>query len=284
MLIVISPAKSLDYTSVLPTEEHSQPRMLDDAASLVEVMRSKSPDDLTALMGISAKLAELNHERFNDWSTPFTPCTARPALLAFTGDVYRAMDVSASFGQRDYDRAQQVLRILSGLYGVLRPLDLIQPYRLEMGTKLVTDRGRNLYSYWGSRITDVLNSDLADSPGSDAVVNLASKEYFRSVIASELDGRLVTPTFLDGKLADAVDAGSGSPAGGGLSLEADARPPVRQPRVIGFFAKRARGAMAGWIIRHRVESVRDIREFDGLGYAFSPERSTVDKPVFVRWS
>ena len=283
MLIVISPAKSLDYTSALPTEQHSQPRMLDDAASLVEVMRRKSPDDLIALMGISAKLAELNHERFNEWCMPFTPRTARPALLTFTGDVYRAMDVSARFGQRDYDRAQKVLRILSGLYGLLRPLDLIQSYRLEMGTKLVTDRGRNLYAYWGSRITDALNDDLEHSPGVDVVVNLASKEYFRSVIVSELAGRLVTPTFLDGRLASAVDAGVGSSVGGGASSAID-RPVLSEPKVIGFFAKRARGAMAGWIIRHRVESVRDIREFDELGYVFSPERSTADTPVFVRWS
>ena len=262
MLIVVSPAKSLDYSSKLPTRKHSQPRMLDGAEPLVEEMRRKSPDEIAALMDISAGLAELNFERFADWEAPFTPQDARPALLAFNGDVYQGMDAAATFTERDYTHAQKVLRILSGLYGVLRPLDLMQPYRLEMGSRLATDRGRDLYDYWGERITDVLNADLAESPGPAVVVNLASNEYFRSVDMSRLEGRLVTPAFLDGR--DGRDG--------------------KQPKMISFFAKRARGSMAGWIIRNRVKSVRGLRDFDGMGYGFDAQRSATDNPVFVRWT
>ena len=154
MLIVVSPAKALDYSSALPTRKHSEPRMLDQAEPLADVMRQKSPDEIAKLMGISSDLAELNFERFADWEAPFTPADARPALLAFNGDVYQGMDAAATFTERDYTHAQKVLRILSGLYGVLRPLDLMQPYRLEMGSKLATDRGGDLYTYWGERITD----------------------------------------------------------------------------------------------------------------------------------
>ena len=259
MLIVVSPAKALDYSSALPTRKHSQPRMLDEAGPLVDVMRQKTPDEISKLMGISAELAELNFDRYADWEAPFTTADARPALLAFAGDVYQGMDAAATFTERDYTHAQKVLRILSGLYGVLRPLDLMQPYRLEMGSKLATDRGRDLYAYWGERITDALNEDLAASPGPAVVVNLASHEYFRSVDMARLDGRLVTPAFLDGR-------------------------GEAEPKMISFFAKRARGSMAGWIIRNRVKSVRGLRDFDGLGYGFDPERSDTNRPVFVRYS
>ena len=259
MLIVVSPAKSLDYSSALPTKKHSQPRMLDQSEPLVDAMRRKSPDELAAMMGISHELAELNFDRFTDWEAPFSPADARPALLAFSGDVYQGMEAAATFTERDYTHAQKVLRILSGLYGVLRPLDLMQPYRLEMGSKVATERGRDLYEFWGERITEALNADLAESPSPAVVVNLASNEYFRSVDLSRLEGRLVTPWFLDGR--DGVE-----------------------PKLISFFAKRARGAMAGWIIRNRVKSVRGLRDFDGLGYGFDAERSSSDRPVFVRWS
>jgi len=259
VLIVVSPAKALDYSSKLPTRKHSQPRMLDEAGALVDVMRQKTIDEIAALMGVSAGLAELNFERYADWKAPFTTADARPALLAFAGDVYTGMDTAATFTERDYTHAQKVLRILSGLYGVLRPLDLMQPYRLEMGSKLATHRGRDLYAYWGERITDALNTDLATSPGPATVVNLASQEYFRSVDARRLEGRLVTPAFLDGRGA-------------------------AEPRTISFFAKRARGSMAGWIIRNRVKSVHALRAFDGLGYRFDPKRSDTDRPVYVRYS
>ena len=196
VLIVLSPAKTLDYESRLPTRKHSQPRMLDRSEQLVEVLVKRSPSELAALMGISEELAELNAQRFADFTTPFDRRNARSAVLAFDGDVYRGMDV-ASFGERDFTEAQKTVRILSGLYGVLRPLDLMQPYRLEMGTKLRTHRGDTLYDYWGGAITDLVNADLAQSPGPDLVINLASNEYFRAVQPERLDGQLISPRFLD---------------------------------------------------------------------------------------
>lgn len=257
MLIVVSPAKSLDYESRLPTAKHSEPRLLDASAELIEVMRRHTPDELVDLMGISESLAELNFERFQDWRRPFTTDNARPALLAFTGDVYLGMDAPGRFGERDYAHAQKVLRILSGLYGVLRPLDLMQAYRLEMGTKLHTDRGRDLYEFWGERITDVLNDDLAASPGANVLVNLASNEYFGAVQPDRVEAKIVSPAFLDAK------------EGG-------------EPKIVSFFAKRARGSMAGWIIRERITTIKALTEFGEDGYEFSPERSTSDRPVFVR--
>lgn len=257
VLIVVSPAKSLDYESRLPTKKHSEPRMLERSAELIEVMRERSPDELVDLMGISSSLAELNFERFQDWSTPFTTDNARPAVLAFTGDVYLGMDPAGTFGERDYTHAQKTLRILSGLYGVLRPLDLMQPYRLEMGTKLETDRGRDLYEFWGDQVTDALNEDLAASPGTRALINLASNEYYGAVQPDRVDGHIVSPAFLDAK-----DGG--------------------EPKIVSFFAKRARGSMAGWIIRNRITSMKALTEFAEDGYRFSPERSTSDRPVFVR--
>jgi len=257
VLIVVSPAKSLDYESKLPTKKHSEPRMLEHSEELVGVMAKKSPSEISKLMHVSESLGELNHERFQDWEMPFTTDNARPALLAFTGDVYIGMDPAGTFSERDYTHAQKTLRILSGLYGVLRPLDLMQAYRLEMGTSLPTKRGKDLYGFWGSEITDMLNADIAASPGANALINLASNEYFGSVKAREIDARIVTPTFLDSK-------------GGG------------DHKIVSFFAKRARGAMAGWIIRERVSSVRALNDFTGMGYRYDTERSSVDQPVFIR--
>jgi len=215
-----------------------------------------SPDELSSLMDISDDLAELNAKRFADFTTPFDRHNARPAVLAFNGDVYHGMQ-AATFGERDFTEAQKTVRILSGLYGVLRPLDLMQPYRLEMGTRLVTERGRTLYDFWNGTITAVLNEDLAASPGSAALINLASDEYFRSVRADDIDGRVISPRF--------VDVG-----------------PDGAHRVVSFFAKRARGSMAGWLVRNRVRTLRGIRAFDGLGYRYDPARSTSSEPVFVR--
>lgn len=257
MLIVVSPAKALDFESPLPTKKFSEPDMLDRANELVSVMRRKSPEELSSMMSISPELGELNFERFQDWSPPFTPDNARPAVLAFNGDTYLGLDASGSFGGRDYTHAQKVLRILSGLHGVLRPLDLIQPYRLEMGSRVDTDRGENLYEFWGDDVTDRLNADLAASPGSNVLVNLASNEYFGVVHPDRLDGKVVSPRFLDAK-------GDG------------------EHRVVSFFAKRARGAMAGWIIRERLKSPRALRDFDGLGYRYDEAASTPSEPVFKR--
>ena len=257
MLALLSPAKSLDYESPLPTKKHSEPRMLDQASELVDIMAKKTPAEIAKMMSISEGLAELNFERFQDWEAPFSPDNARPALLAFNGDVYLGMDAANTFGERDYTHAQKVLRILSGLYGVLRPLDLMQPYRLEMGSSVKNPKGKDLYSFWGPDITDRINADLAESPGAKVLVNLASNEYFGSIQPDRLDGRLVTPNFLDSK--------NGGPY-----------------KVVSFFAKRARGAMAGWIITERIKSAKGLLEFTGMGYRYDPERSTADTPVFIR--
>jgi cytoplasmic iron level regulating protein YaaA (DUF328/UPF0246 family) len=256
VLIVVSPAKSLDYESPLATRKHSEPAMLDRAADLVGVMAAKSPAELSSLMGISESLAITNFERFQDWERPFTPDNARPAILAFRGDVYLGMDAPDTFTERDYTHAQKTLRILSGLYGVLRPLDLMQAYRLEMGTRLATPAGRDLYAFWGSEITKALNEAIADSPGAKVLVNLASNEYFGAVRTDELAYPVVTPTFLDRKGDD--------------------------HKVIALHAKRARGAMTGWIIRNRVKSVKGLQDFDGLGYQYAAERSSKHNPVFIR--
>lgn len=257
MLTLLSPAKTLDETSPLATRKHTEPRMLDQTERLVTVMRGKSVADLRALMGISEALAVSNHDRFQDFTTPFRPDNARPAVLTFAGDVYTGMDAPGTFDERDFTEANKTVRILSGLYGLLRPLDLVQPYRLEMGTKLATDRGATLYDFWGQRITDQVVSDLVDSPGTDAVVNLASDEYASAVDLDRLDARVIAPRFLD-------EGRNG------------------ELKVISFWAKRARGTMAGWLVRERVRSVKRLTAFAADGYRYDPDRSSADQPTFVR--
>lgn len=257
MLIVVSPAKALDFETPLPTRKYTEPESLGRSEELVGVMARKSPDDLADMMSISRQLGELNFERFQDWTLPFTPANARPAVLAFNGDTYVGLDVRGTFSERDYTHAQKVLRILSGLHGVLRPLDLIQPYRLEMGSKVETDRGTTLYEYWGDDVTDRLNADLAASPGAAVLVNLASQEYFSVVRRERVDARIVSPRFLDAR-------GDG------------------EHKIVSFFAKRARGAMAGWVIRERITTPRRLVEFDLDGYRYDPARSTPDEPTFTR--
>jgi cytoplasmic iron level regulating protein YaaA (DUF328/UPF0246 family) len=257
MLIVVSPAKALDFETPLPTKKHSQPVLLDQSEALASIMAGKSPDDLSKMMSISAKLADLNHERFQDWTTPFTTDNARPAVLAFDGDTYTGLDAPNSFSERDYTHAQKVLRILSGLHGVLRPLDLIQPYRLEMGSKVEHRNGGDLYSYWGDKVTDQLNASLADSPGAKVLVNLASNEYFSVVQPDRFDGRIISPRFLDAK------------EGGDY-------------KIVSFFAKQARGSMAGWIVRERITTAKALVAFDANGYRYDTDRSTPDQPTFIR--
>lgn len=256
MLSVLSPAKSLDLETKPATKKHSQPVLLDRASELVDIMATKSPDDLRSMMGISQELAELNVERFHDFTTPFDPSNARPAVLTFSGDVYLGMDAAHRFGERDFTRAQKTIRILSGLYGVLRPLDLMQPYRLEMGSKLETPAGDDLYDFWGDTITDELNQAVAESPGPDVLINLASNEYFGAVQPDRIDGRIITPKFLDEKNGEL--------------------------KTISFFAKRARGAMAAWLVLNRVDTIKGINDFDEDGYRYDEARSTRDEPVFVR--
>lgn len=257
VLALLSPAKSLDFTSRPATRKHSEPRMLSEAAGLIEVMRGKSPDEVAELMSLSEDLAVLNAERYADFTVPHTPANARAAVLAFNGDTYQGLNAPASFAERDYTEAQKTVRILSGLYGVLRPLDLIQPYRLEMGTRLATARGANLYQWWGGRVTELLNADLAASPGPAVVINLASTEYSEVVDEDLLAAPVITPRFEE--------------------VNPDGR---RQ--VISFCAKRARGAMAGWLVRNRVRSVRALHEFDQLDYTYDPACSTKLHPVFTR--
>ncbi len=257
MIALLSPAKSLDLASPLPTRKRSHPRLLERSDELVALMRQRSPDDLEQLMGISPELARLNAQRFQDFSIPFTPRNARPAALMFAGDVYQGMDPRGRFGERDWTEAQKTVRILSGLYGLLRPLDLVQPYRLEMGTRVASARGETLYDYWGDAVTDLVNDDLAASPGPELVVNLASDEYARAVQPERLAGTLVSPRFLD-------ESAEG------------------RYRVVSFFAKRARGEMAAWLVLNRIRSARALRAFDAAGYRYDAERSSADRPTFVR--
>ena len=231
--------------------------MLDRSEELVGVMAAKTPAEIAALMSISPSLADLNYERFQDWARPFHRKTARAAILAFNGDVYDGMAARTTFSERDFTHAQKTLRILSGLYGVLRPLDLMLPYRLEMGTRLRTARGHDLYTYWGDTITETLQADIQASPGAKVLVNLASTEYFGAVRPTKLAVPVVAPAFFD-----ATKSGD--------------------TKIVSFFAKRARGAMAAWIIRERISSATKLREFDGLGYRFDAGQSTPTKPVFVR--
>ncbi len=257
MLIVVSPAKSLDYESPLATKKYSTPELLDQSAELVEIMAGKSPDDISSLMSVSQNLAELNFTRFQEWERPFTTVNARPALLAFDGDVYTGMDAANTFTERDFTHAQKTFRILSGLYGVLRPLDLMQPYRLEMGTKLKNPNGSDLYSFWGETVTEQLNVAIDASPGANALINLASNEYYGVVQPELIDAPIISPVFLDAK-------GSGD------------------YKIVSFFAKKARGSMSGWIIRNRVKSMKALVDFDGMGYHYDAERSSADRPVFIR--
>ncbi len=256
MLIVIAPAKTLDFETEPVTGQHSQPEFLDRAAELVDALRNRSPADLAELMGISAKLADLNYERFTEWHRPFTPENAKPAVLTFKGDVYTGLDAER-WQESDFEWAQERLRILSGLYGVLRPLDLIQPYRLEMGTRLPNRRGRDLYAFWDGEPTRALNAALDAQPDRERVlVNLASNEYWKALDPERIDARIVTPTFRDWKNG--------------------------KYKFVSFYAKKARGTMASWLVRHRVESAEGVKDFDGDGYRFDPERSEGDQWVFVR--
>lgn len=254
MLTVLSPAKTLDFESPLLTQKHSQPSMVAESAKLVKVLAGKSPDEIGELMSLSPKLAELNFERFQEWTTTFEPGSARPAVLAFKGDVYMGMEID-SFNERDFTAAQKSVRILSGLYGVLRPLDLIHPYRLEMGSRLGTDRGGNLYQFWGDQITDALNAEF-EQRSPKVLVNLASQEYFSAVQPERLEARIIAPVFLDEKNGNY--------------------------KIISFFAKRARGAMAAWMVQNRIKSAAALTGFDRMGYRFDPERSSPDAPTFIR--
>jgi cytoplasmic iron level regulating protein YaaA (DUF328/UPF0246 family) len=254
MLLVVSPAKKLDFESPLATTKNSQASLLFHSEILIERCLKLSSDQIASLMKLSDKLAGLNAARFGDWSLPFTPENSRQAVLAFNGDVYSGLDAN-SFSESDFDFAQQHFRILSGLYGLLKPLDLIQAYRLEMGTKLDNARGANLYQFWGDIITNELNQALTEQ-GDDVLINLASTEYFKAVNKKSLNGTIVTPQFKDWKNG--------------------------QYKIISFFAKKARGLMARYIIQNKISTVEEMKAFDLGGYQFSSDLSKNNELVFTR--
>lgn len=253
MLCVLSPAKSLDESPLSRPVSTTQPAFMAQAAELIEVLKTRSPQDIASLMSLSDKLAGLNAARYQAWR-PQAPADTKPAVLTFNGDVYDGLDANTL----DADAlawAQDHVCILSGLYGLLRPMDALQPYRLEMGTKLPNPGGKDLYAFWGGRITEALNQRLAQSD-SAVLLNLASEEYFKSVQAKALKGRLLHCAFEDFK--------------GG------------RYKIISFYAKRARGLMARWMIDHRVSNPDDLRAFDAQGYAWVAQASSADRWVFRR--
>ncbi|MDR2165957.1 MAG: peroxide stress protein YaaA [Zoogloeaceae bacterium] len=255
MFLLLSPAKTLDFRTPPHVARYSAPRWLDEAAALVDRLRAFSLGELASLLGISDTLAALNVARYAEWSLPFTPANAKQAVLAFAGDVYEGLD-APGLAAADLDWAQTRLGILSGLYGLLRPLDLIQPYRLEMGTKLANSRGRDLYAWWGVTLRDAVREAVAASSGAPCLVNLASGEYFRAVRATELDFPVIQPVFEDWKNG--------------------------KYKIISFYAKRARGLMARYVVEHRVDQPEALRDFDAEGYAYTPAASTETTWVFRR--
>ncbi|TQF69728.1 peroxide stress protein YaaA [Pseudoalteromonas luteoviolacea] len=255
MITVISPAKNLDYDSSAPIERHTLPELLTHSEALISVCRDLSPQEIGSLMKISDKLAGLNAARFAQWSQPFTSDNAKQAIFAFNGDVYTGLE-AATLSEETIDYTQQHLRILSGLYGVLKPLDLMQAYRLEMGTKLANSRGKNLYEFWGSVIAQKLNETLAET-GANALINLASNEYFKAVDKKELNAEIITPVFKDCKNG--------------------------QYKVISFYAKKARGMMARYIMENKIQDLAALKAFDIAGYYFSEEATQkANEPVFLR--
>ncbi|MDA1370839.1 MAG: peroxide stress protein YaaA [Proteobacteria bacterium] len=256
MLIVVSPAKSLDFNTPVRTRRYSEPLFLDEASELVRGLKDLSPDELQELMHISAALAQENCQRFADWHTPFSLKNARQAIFAFRGDVYLGLKAE-QFGTADLNFAQKHLRILSGLYGILKPLDLMQAYRLEMGRQFIVGNSKNLYAFWGSRLSDALAQELqAQRQKRKILINLASSEYFSALNPQALNAEIITPVF--------KDWASG------------------QYRVLSFFAKKARGEMAAFIIRQRINSPARLKEFAVDGYAYAEEDSTRERYVFKR--
>jgi len=254
MITVISPAKTLDFETPPASRKASQPELLQRSTKLVEDAREMSPDDIRSLMGVSENIAQLSHRRFMNWSAPFSLDNAKQAIFAFKGDVYTGLEAE-TLTAKQLNYAQKHLRILSGLYGLLRPLDLIQAYRLEMGLKFVNREGANLYQFWGDQIGDGLNAQFKKLK-QNVLVNLASNEYFKAVRAKNLDAEIITPIFKDLK--------SG------------------KYKVISFYAKKARGEMARYIIENEIEDPADLRKFRGGGYRYNKAESTARELVFTR--
>jgi len=254
MLIVVSPAKTLDYTTPPKTKKFTLPDYLDDSAELIHRMREFSSLDISELMKVSTKIADLNFDRFEAWNKNFTEKNAKQAVLAFKGDVYTGLDAE-SFSAKDFTFAQKHFRMLSGLYGVLRPLDLMQPYRLEMGTRLSTERGKNLYEFWGNEVTEGLNAQLKTIK-SKYLINLASNEYFKVVKPKILNAEIITPAFKELKNGEY--------------------------KMIGIYAKKARGMLSRYIIQNQLSDIEDIKSFDLDGYKFNKKVSSGNNWVFTR--
>ncbi len=254
MLIVISPAKTLDYETPPKTKTYTLPDYLEDSQLLIERLRQMCSLDIMELMKVSAKIAELNFDRYENWHTPFSTDNAKQAILAFKGDVYTGLEAE-TFKTADFKFAQQHLRILSGLYGLLRPLDLMQAYRLEMGTRLETERGRNLYEFWGNTITEGLNRQLKKIK-SGYLINLASNEYFKAVRPKELNAEIITPAFKDYKNGEY--------------------------KMLGVYAKKARGMLSRYIIENRLTDPEDMKAFNEDGYHFNKKASSGNTWVFTR--
>jgi len=255
MIIVLSPAKSLDYETPPHVTKHTLPEFAADSAELIDGLRKLSPQEIGSLMHISDPLARLNFQRYADWSPTFGTHNSKQAMLAFNGDVYEGFDAK-SLPATDLDYAQNHVRVLSGLYGLLRPLDLLQPYRLEMGTKFSNTRGKDLYAFWGDRITAALNAQMKKQKGARVLVNCASNEYFKSVRPKHLDAPVISPVFQDWKNG--------------------------QYKIISFHAKRARGLMARFAVQHRIDGPEGLQAFDSEGYAFDRKASTETSYVYRR--
>ena len=254
MLIVISPSKTLDFEKPITNQSYTQPEFVKEASILMKPLRKLSVDQLMDLMGISPKLAQLNQERYFLWRPEFTPETARQSLYAFRGDVYLGLDAD-SLLSTDIEAAQKQLKILSGLYGVLRPLDLIRPYRLEMGIPLSLGKTRNLYEFWQKKITAKMRKEL-DISGSNLLINLASVEYFKAIDHKKLKAKIVTPEFKEGKNGTY--------------------------QMVSFFAKKARGMMTRFILQNGLTSEEQLHAFDSDGYCFNNDLSKPQRPVFTR--
>ena len=254
MLLFLSPAKSLDYKTPPQVATFTQPAFLDQSATLIRQLRRLSPADIAHLMDLSDPLATLNFSRYADWTLPFTPDNAKQAVLAFDGDVYDGL-AAKNLSADDLDFAQKHVRILSGLYGILKPLDLMQPYRLEMGTKFANKAGKDLYAFWGERLLKAINAELADMPR-PVVINLASEEYFKAAVGRKLKGELIQPVFEDWKNG--------------------------KYKIISFYAKRARGLMTRYAVLNRLIEPEGLKEFDYDGYAFEPSVSDEKSWVFRR--
>jgi cytoplasmic iron level regulating protein YaaA (DUF328/UPF0246 family) len=254
MLITLSPSKGQDFETATPSDIHTIPTQLEDSQLLINEAKKLDMEEVRELMSVSENISTLNVERFNSWKMPFNTDNAKAALFAFKGDVYSGIQ-KEKYSDNDLNYAQEHLRILSGLYGALRPMDLIQPYRLEMKTGLQNPRGNNLYQFWGERITEKLNETLQDHP-EKVLVNLASMEYFKSVKPKKLDAKLLNISFKETK--------------------------DDKTRVIAIFAKRARGMMTDFILRNRIEKAEDIKDFGTSGYKFSDKDSSENNWVFTR--